>query len=137
MKIFLDSSALAKRYIQESGSDKLDNILAEATQAAISLIAPAEIISALSRLRRESLLSPGRYGQIKNALLGDIEDMTICNIIVPVIEKAIALLETHPVRTLDALHVACALEWEAELFVSSDRRQIAAALKSGLRVRMV
>jgi predicted nucleic acid-binding protein len=38
---------------------------------------------------------------------------------------------------MDALHVACALDWQADLFVSSDRRQLAAAAKSGLRVLQV
>jgi predicted nucleic acid-binding protein len=33
---------------------------------------------------------------------------------------------------MDALHVACALEWKADLFVTSDRRQLDAAIKSGL-----
>jgi predicted nucleic acid-binding protein len=35
---------------------------------------------------------------------------------------------------MDALHIGCALEWEAELFVSSDKRQILAAKKAGLKV---
>jgi predicted nucleic acid-binding protein len=37
-------------------------------------------------------------------------------------------------RTLDALHVACAIQLEAREFVSSDRRQIALAEKAGLEV---
>ena len=37
----------------------------------------------------------------------------------------------------DALHVACALEWGAELFVSSDKRQVRAATRSGLATREV
>jgi predicted nucleic acid-binding protein len=46
-------------------------------------------------------------------------------------------LETHPVRAADALQIACALEWETELFVSADKRQISAAKKSGLHTKIV
>ncbi len=118
MRTFFDSSGLAKRYIREPGSDKVDRLLAAATDTAVSLVGPVEIISALGRLRRESRLTAKAFAQIKRALFLDVEDMTVCNITVPVAERAIALLETHPLRTLDALHVAGALEWEAELFVS-------------------
>jgi predicted nucleic acid-binding protein len=58
----------------------------------------------------------------------------ICNITPHVIKKSIELLEKDTLRTMDALHIGCALEWEAELFVSSDKRQILAAKKAGLKV---
>jgi len=134
MRTFFDSSGLAKRYIREQGSDKVEALLAEATEAAVSLICPPEIISALSRLRRQSSISAAQYDTAKKALFEDIEDMSILAITIPVVHGAIGLIERPPLRTMDALHVACALEWRADLFVSSDRRQLAAAAKSGLRV---
>ena len=137
MRIFFDSSGLAKRYIKEQGSDKVEALLAEATEAAVSLICPPEITSALSRLRRQSSISAAQYDAAKKALFEDIEDMSVCAITIPVVHGAIDLLERHPLRTMDALHVACALDWQADLFVSSDRRQLAAAAKSGLGVVQV
>jgi len=134
MRTFFDSSGLAKRYINERGSDKVEAALAEATEAAVSLICPPEITSALSRLRRQSLISAAYYDTAKKALFEDIEDMSICSVTVPAVHQAIDLIERHPLRTMDALHIACALEWRADLFVSSDRRQLTAAAKSGLRV---
>ena len=134
MRTFFDSSGLAKRYIRERGSEKVKEVLAGASEVAVSLIAPPEIVSALCRLRRQNAISAAQYGQAKKGLFADIEDMTICNVTVPVIGRAIELLERHPLRTMDALHLACAIEWRADLFVSSDRRQTSAALKSGLRV---
>lgn len=38
------------------------------------------------------------------------------------------------VRALDALHVAAALAWSAELFVSADERQCRAASEAGMAV---
>jgi uncharacterized protein len=37
-------------------------------------------------------------------------------------------------RSLDALHVAAALRWDADVLVSYDERQVAAAEAAGLRV---
>lgn len=39
-------------------------------------------------------------------------------------------------RGLDALHVAAALRWDADVLISYDERQVAAAEASGLRVAM-
>jgi len=137
MRVFFDSSGLAKRYIKERGSDKVEEILSGASEVAVSMIAPPEIVSALCRLHRQNALSAAQYGQAKKGLFADIEDMTICNVTVPVIGRAIELLERHPLRTMDALHLACAIDWQADLFVSSDRHQVTAAQKSGLRVMQV
>ena len=137
MKIFLDSSALAKRYIRERGSEKVEHALSEATEAAVSLIGPPEIASALCRLRRQGSISGSQYDEAKKALFQDIEDMSVCNLTIPVVVRAMGLLEKHPLRTLDALHVAGALECRTDLFVSSDRRQLDAASVSGLRVLRV
>jgi predicted nucleic acid-binding protein len=137
MRVFFDSSGLAKRYIRERGSDKVEEILSGASEVAVSLIAPPEIVAALCRLRRQEKISASQYGLAKKSLFSDIEQMSVCNITVPVVGKAVSLLERHCLRTLDALHLACAIVWQADLFVSSDQRQVAAALKSGLRVIQV
>ena len=53
------------------------------------------------------------------------------------IGSALHILETSPVRAMDALHVACALEWGADMFASSDDRQLKAAKKAGLQTRRI
>ena len=134
MRIFFDSSAFAKRYIEEPGSEKVENLSAQATMLGVSSICLPEIISGLCRLRRDSVLTKNQYEVTKEALLKDFEDISVCNIPPTVIGQAIHILETNTVRTLDAIHIGCALEWQAEVFVSSDLRQISAAKKTGLKV---
>jgi uncharacterized protein len=137
MRVFLDSSSLAKRYIMERGSEKVEETLAGADEAAVSLIGPAEIISALSRIFRQGTISAAQYDRTKAALFEDLEDMSIREVTAPVVSLAIDLLELHTLRTLDALHLAVAIEWRADLFISSDRRQLAAASAAGLRILQV
>jgi uncharacterized protein len=59
MKTFFDSSAYAKRFIEEHGSNDIDAICAKTTNLALSIICMPEIISALNRrLREKNLLQP-------------------------------------------------------------------------------
>jgi len=137
MKVFFDSSALAKRYIEEPGSDKVEKICSQAALLGVSSICIPEVVSALCRLRWRSTITEGQYENAKQALLKDLENALICNITPSVIRQSIHILETNRVRTLDALHIGCALEWKAEVFVSSDVRQTSAARRTGLKVLAV
>ena len=137
MRVFLDSSAFAKRYIEEAGSQTVDDICQEATELCLSVICIPELISALNRRAREKSLSRKNYHTIKNALSEDLQDITIINLTPEVITRTTRLLEDNALRAMDAIHVACALEWRAELFISSDKQQIIAARKAGLITRFM
>ena len=137
MKTFLDSSAFAKRFVDEVGSDKVEDTCAQASELGLSVICVPEIISALNRRRRERSLTAAQYDRAKQQLLDDIRDADIINLSVPVVGSAIGVLETSPVRAMDALHIACAREWGAELFVSLDKKQLSAARRAGLRTHAV
>lgn len=134
MNVFLDSSALAKRYVREPGSDRVDEILALASSLGIAVICLSEVVSALCRLRRERRLSMQQYAKAKDALFRDVDDASVVHFTDQVVASAVELLERWPLRSSDALHVACAAEWAAELFVSADETQCKAARGFGLRV---
>jgi uncharacterized protein len=134
LNVFLDSSALAKRYIQEPGSDRVEEILCGASSLGISMMCVSEVISALCRRRRERMLSQQQYLRAKRALFQDLEDSSVIGITELVVARAVELLERWPLRSSDSLQVACAAEWSADLFVSADERQCAAARGYGLQV---
>ena len=137
MKTFLDSSAFAKRFVDEAGSDKVEDTCAQASELGLSVICVPEIISALNRRRRERSLTSTQYAEAKQRLLDDVRDADIINLAVPVVGSAIGVLEESPVRAMDALHIACALEWGAQLFVSSDKKQLSAARRAGMKTHAV
>jgi predicted nucleic acid-binding protein len=66
-----------------------------------------------------------------------MEDATVLGITEQVIAQAIEMLERWPLRSADALHIACAAEWSAELFVSDDERQCRAARAYAMRVEQL
>ncbi|RPI74505.1 MAG: PIN domain-containing protein [Desulfobacteraceae bacterium] len=133
MKLLVDSSAFVKRYIQEEGSERVEQVLQEAAQLALCIILVPEIISGLNRRMREGVLSPDNYSIVKRQLLNDVRDAIVLQITPAAISRSINLLENNALRAMDSLHVACALEWQAQLFVTADQRQYQAARNSGLQ----
>lgn len=133
MKLFLDTSAFAKRYIAEQGSDKVLALCQDADSLVVSVICLPEFISTLSRLVRERKLGKAEYRKLKGDALADLADVDICQITSEVLASVVSLLESHPLRAMDALHVACALAVEPDKFVSADHRQLLAARKAGLK----
>jgi uncharacterized protein len=137
LNVFFDSSALAKRYVEEAASNRVQDILLSANSLTISVLCISEIISALCRRRRERKLSQQQYLAAKEALFADIEDMNVVNLTDQVIARSVSILEKWPLRSSDSLHVASAAEWASQLFVSADERQCAAARKYGLQVEQL
>lgn len=137
MKLAVDSSSFAKRYVQEIGSEELEHFLENASELAFSVVLVPEIISGLNRRLRENILTLVGYRAVKKQLLDDVSDATVLQITPSVVSRSVKLLENHTLRAMDSLHVACALEWRADLFITSDRKQFAAARNSGLRVEYI
>ena len=137
MRTCLDSSAFAKRFIEEEGSAKIEGLCSRATELGLSALCVPEIVSALNRRRREGSLTAAQYRQAKQRLIEDVSDADIIQLTPAVIATSIEILESAPLRGMDALHIACAIEWGAELFVSSDKAQLTAAKKAGLSVKSV
>lgn len=137
MKLFLDTSAFAKRHLAENGSGRVRTLCEQADSLIVSVLCLPELVSTLARLLREKKLTKGDYALIKQAAAADLADADICQLTPAVLSSAIALLESSPLRAMDALHVACAQAAGADLFVSADHRQLDAARKAGIKVEDV
>jgi len=135
LKVSLDSSSFAKRFVNEDGSDVIEAICMQADALGLCVICLPEVVSALNRRLRERMLTQTQYRAAKQRLLDDIRDADIIQLTPAVLGSAIQVLETSPIRAMDALHIACALEWGADLFASADTRQLAAARRAGLKTK--
>lgn len=134
MRIFFDTSALTKRYVEEEGSEQVRALCAQADALGVSILVLPELISTLCRLVREGRLTAEDYRSLKTAAQVDLSDADLCDVSQEIFEQAIRCLETHPLRTLDAIHVGSALIYQPDLFVSADRRQTEAAGREGISV---
>jgi len=137
MKVFFDTSAFIKRYVDEPGSDQVIKICSEAEQLILCVLCIPEMISTLNRLVREKRLAKNLYMRTKSYIVTDLEDIAVCNITPEVLRQAVRCLENNPLRAMDALHVAAALVTGPDLFISADARQITSAKKEGVRVQKI
>ena len=103
----------------------------------LSVICLPEIISALNRRLREKTIAREQYGLTKQRLSDDIRDADIINLTPEVVTQAIMMLEVLPLRAMDALHLACADVWGAELFVSAEKLQVKGAERFGLKAKLI
>ena len=137
MRVLLDSSALAKRYIAEPGWPQVRALLARADELLLSILAYPEVIAALSRRRREGRIGDEQYEHAKRRATSDLNDATIVGLDAEVMQRTVLCLEREALRASDAIHIASAIEAGVDRFVSADRRQCEAARATGLTVEEI
>lgn len=109
---FFDSSALVKRYAQETGSEW---ILALTEPAAghslyIARITAVEVVSALTRRQRGGSVSETDASTAMAAFRYDLSHQyRVIEITPTIITQAMQLAETHGLRGYDAVQLAAAL----------------------------
>jgi uncharacterized protein len=107
MILYLDTSALAKLYLEEEFSDQVRAWTDEAEVLATSRVALAELAAAVARRHREGDLSDTDAERVRTAMLDDWEQL----IVVEVNEhRAAELAFRQSLRGFDAIHLAAALE---------------------------
>lgn len=134
MRVFFDSSAFVKRYIDEVGTAVVLDWCDRAGELVLSIIAVPELISAFRRLVHEGRLSEAQYARLKSELLADLVDASLCDTSPQVIQRAVEALETNRLRAMDSIHLGAAIVCGADVFVSADARQCEAAQRQGLDV---
>ena len=131
MTAYVDSSALLKRYVKEPDSEYATSLVDADEVLATSWLTVVEVRRSLSKLLKGSDL--GRANQVAQ------EDMDKMALVLPDATTWLAAAEIGAalnVRSLDALHLACAqrLRIPAIRFVTFDIRQAIAARALGFSV---
>lgn len=134
MRVFFDSSAFAKRYVHEAGSEAVLDWCNKATELCLAAIAVPELVSAFCRLQREGHMTDAQYDALKACLLQDIADVVVCDLSPQVMLHTVHNLERNALRAMDAIHIGSAMALKVDRFVSADTRQLAAAQQAGLQV---
>lgn len=140
---FLDSSALVKRYISESGSAWVRALAAPSTgnSVIVAEIARVEVVSAISRRRREGTLSTNQVNQVISDFRTDIATQyQIVELDEILYELASLLLLVYPLRAYDAMQLASAIKAQltfgfppaSVVFLSADEQLLDIARAEGL-----
>lgn len=134
--IYLDASALVKLFVPEEQSDALNQALAGLTDIIVSDLALTEMASALGRRTREQRLTREEAQRLYREASKLHAVSQHAELTPPIHRRAerLMLSLTMPLRALDALHLATALDAEAATVVTFDPHLRDAAMSQGLFV---
>jgi predicted nucleic acid-binding protein len=142
---YYDTSAAAKHYRAEVGTQAVDDLLADsASRHYLSSLGIVEILSAFARLTRMGQVTALEFARLRARLLNDVASglWQIVLLTPTEYQRAQELIALHAVakglRTLDALQLATALAVDAvaelDHFVCADANLCQVAAAENLRV---
>lgn len=133
---YLDSSALAKIYAPETGSEDLENSILGRDDLLISDLVVTEAASALGRRRREGTISQETANVFHQTILRDLSDGFFRHVDLNAgthrHAERLLLASAIPLRAGDALHLALAMAARAGVIVTFDDRLARAARQAGI-----
>ncbi|MBI3014722.1 MAG: type II toxin-antitoxin system VapC family toxin [Candidatus Tectomicrobia bacterium] len=135
---YFDTSVLVKRYVREQGSARAQTLLRR-YRFLSSAIAPAEMMSALCRRRAAGELAERDFDVILSRMQKDRAYWELVEVSPLVLSQTEELIQRTPLRTLDAIHVASAMAFQAASgiqipFMTGDIRQRDAAQRLAINV---
>ncbi len=145
-RYFIDSSALVKRYISETGSAWVLGLFDPTlnNEVFIAAITGVEIIAAITRRSRSGSISITDATIIRNQFRSDLQkDYQIIEITENVINYGMALSEIYALRGYDAIQLAAgravntlciANGLPSITFVSADNELNTAVISEGLKI---
>jgi uncharacterized protein len=131
VSLYVDASALLKRYVDEADSEMAESLLRSDPSLVTGRHTIVEVRRNLARLLDGRDLVAAR-----SAFVEDLEVLSIVELDEVTCEGAAAIAEVTGVRTLDALHLSAAqrVGGPAVPFLTLDVRQAQAARALGLTV---
>jgi predicted nucleic acid-binding protein len=113
--LYLDASALVKRYVAEPGSAEVEALVARAQAVGTGVISRAEVAAALAKAARAGIVTRESATKALQAFNADWEHMIRLQLGEPLVARAAALAWEHGLRGYDAVHLATALLWREML----------------------
>ncbi len=137
MRLYLDTSALVKLYVDEEGASTVHHAVDQAELIATSAIAYVEARAAFARRYRERGLAASAHRSLLRSFERDWPRYLTVEVAVSVIRDAARLAEHHRLRAYDAVHLASAKTLSDRvsrpfIFASWDTALEQAAAREGL-----
>lgn len=135
---YLDTSALIKRFVTEKGSPKVESLVSQSDHVATAKIAYAEVHAGLARKHREGHLPGSQYALACRQFESERPAYVLLDLQDEILTLARDLIQRHPLRGFDAIHLASPLRLKTALgeevtFAAADERLLRAARLERLR----
>ena len=129
MRLFIDTSSLFKKYVQDPGVTGFEDVLAAASEIAVSPTTWLEMNGAIERRLRERLLSPAEADSLRVEIKRDFLYFPSVLWNEKLQAKALDLVRQHALKTLDAIQLASGILSGADVFITSDQALFSASKK--------
>jgi predicted nucleic acid-binding protein len=113
--IYLDASALVKRYVAERGSKEVIELTAAAEIVATSLISRAEVAAAFARAVRLGVLDHDGGRRAQRRFSREWPDLARVPVSEALVSRAEMLAWDYGLRGYDAMQLASALTWQESI----------------------
>ena len=139
MILYLDTSALVKKYFQEAGSNKVILQWKKAGAIATSSIAYAETMASFYRKKREANIKAEVFHSLIDSFQKDWKSFICVQVNDDLNDMIDRVVSNHPLRGFGSIHLASALMLhnaapEELLFACFDKTLVQAAVAEGLRL---
>jgi uncharacterized protein len=136
--LYLDTSALVKRYFEEPHSIEVAEQWQKADEIATSSVVYAEALASFHRKSREAALDAETLGTISNNFRSDWQTLIRIQVTDELNTYVDRALAAHALRGFDAIHLASAMILresflESLLFICFDQRLTQAAKSEGIK----
>jgi len=115
MFLYLDASALVKRYVAERGSTGVMTAVGEATAVATSTLSRAEVAGALAKAVREGILTEGEATGAVQFFRNDWADFVRIRVTEAVIGRTDDVAWRLGLQAYAAVHLVSALLWQEKV----------------------
>ncbi len=145
---YFDASALVKRYIRESGSDKMLFLFSNVSSVRLQCltIGAIEVFWICIRKRNDGRITSPQFERavthLRREVINNQSDFKTISVPDLLVWNSIPLIENHSLNSVDAMVLRSALDVATELrrtgdslvLVASDQRLLRAARAEGLQV---
>lgn len=142
MLVYLDTSSIVKRYIEEKGSEVVDKVYEESeagrVRMAFSVWNIGEALGVLDRYRTRKMISDENFETALKTLASESMKMIRLGVLqlLPITSRTLIeswlLVLQHHIYEADALQISSSKESGCDLFLGADNHLIQAAQKEGI-----
>lgn len=143
-RVYLDSSAIVKRYVEERGTETVDSIFKEAEAGAVELHFSAwnvgEVAAAFDKYERRGAINGKQTYAIflnETARLNRFGTLAIVPLTLSLVSSSIKYIFTYDLYAADAIQLASSKESSCGKFLTADSRLREAAASEGVETPML
>ena len=137
VRVYLDSSAIVKRYIKEQGTEIMDILFEDAEAGHINIFFSVwnigEVLGIFDRYKRRKLINESEYKEVVGKFtkefmkLANFQYLDVVPLHTNVITDAIEIILKYHVYEADAIQIVSSMQSNSEIFLSADWRLVEVA----------